>query len=148
MKKLLEKLVAIEREITDEKGLCSLFALLLREDVYGQWDLLVSAPYLHADNLQSLDYIVNKLYARLDIRELVSLTGVIILETGNPVVEAIHEAIQVQHGLEELRDRVFASVESQHVYVITSASEPAPESGTLPQSTRHRRRAPVKPARA
>lgn len=148
MKKLLEKLASIEREITDENGLCSVFALLLREDANAQWDLVVSAPWLPEDHLDSFDYVVNKLYARLDTQELVSLNAVIILKPNNPVIQAIHEAIQITHGLAELRDHLFADVSITRGYIITSTSAPTATSDTPPQSPRRRRRAPMKPARA
>src|SRR6266516_3908231 len=106
MKQMIEKLASLERDIASEKGEFSLFALFLREDADDTWDLLASAPWLEADKRESLDYLVNQLRARLDTQELLSLSRIVILEKGNPVLEAIHKEIKVMHGMAEVRDGI------------------------------------------
>ena len=130
MKQIIEKLASLERDIASEKGEFSLFALFLREDAGDTWDLLASAPWLEADKRESLDYLVNQLRARLDTQELLSLSRIVLLEKGNPVLEAIHKAIQVRHGIAEVRDGISFGVPIKHAYIITSARENSPESRT------------------
>jgi hypothetical protein len=130
MKQTIEKLASLERDIASEKGEFSLFALFLREDADDTWDLLASAPWLEANNRESLDYLVNQLRARLDTQELLSLSRIVLLEKGNPVLEAIHKAIKVRHGMVELGDSISFGVPIKHAYIITSEREKSPRSRT------------------
>lgn len=57
MKQLVEKLIALEQQISTEKGEFSLFALFLREDAQDKWDLVASAAWLEADKKTALDYL-------------------------------------------------------------------------------------------
>src|SRR5713101_7927728 len=98
MKQIVEKLASLERDIASEKGEFSLFALLLREDADDKWDLLASAPWLEANNRESLEYLVNQLRARLDTQELLSLSRIVLLEPGDQG-KARHGRGQGQHLL-------------------------------------------------
>jgi len=120
MKQIIEKLVSLERDIASEKGEFSLFALFLREDAEDKWDLLASAPWLETDKRESLEYLVNQLRSRLKTQELLALSRIVLLEKGNPVLEAIHNAIRVKHGMAEVRDSIFFGVPIKQAYLITS----------------------------
>ena len=120
MKQSIEKLVSLERDIASEKGEFSLFALFLREDADDKWDLLASAPWLETDKRESLEYLVNQLRSRLKTQELLALSRIVLLEKGNPVLEAIHNAIRVKHGMAEVRDSIFFGVPIKQAYLITS----------------------------
>ena len=130
MKQIIEKLASLERDIAYEKGEFSLFALFLREDADEKWDLLASAPWLEANNRESLDYLVNQLRSRLDTQELLSLSRIVLLEKGNPVLEATHKAIKVRHSMVEVRDSLSFGVPIKYAYIITSARENLPRSYT------------------
>lgn len=125
MKQIVDKLVALEHDIVSEKGEFSLLALLLREDAGDKWDLLASAPWLEENQKASLDYLVNHLQSRLETQELLSLSRIVLLEKGNPVLEAILESANVQHGVTEMRDRIFFDMPIKHAYLITSNQDSA-----------------------
>jgi hypothetical protein len=130
MKQIIEKLTSLEHDIASEKGEFSLFALFLREDADGTWDLLASAPWLEPNKRESLDYLVNQLRSRLDLQELLSLSRIVLLEKDNPVLEAIHKAIKVRRGMAEVRDSLSFGVPIKHAYIITSARENSPRNRT------------------
>ena len=132
MKQTIEKLAFLERDIASEKGEFSLFALFLREDADDTWDLLASAPWLEADKRESLEYLVNQLRARLDTQELLSLSRIVVLEEGNPVLEAIHKRIKVRNGMVEVGDSISFGVPIKHAYIISSERENSPR-GRTPQ---------------
>jgi hypothetical protein len=123
MKQMIEKLTSLERDIASEKGGVSLFALFLREDTDGKWDLLASAPWLEADKRESFEYLVNQVRARLNMQELLSLSRIVVLEEDNPVLEAINNEVKVKHGIVEVRDSISFGVPIQHGYIITSERE-------------------------
>ena len=54
MKAIAEKLRRVERALSDENGPFELFALFLREDSTGVWELLVSASWLDPNLLVAL----------------------------------------------------------------------------------------------
>jgi hypothetical protein len=130
MKQIIEKLSSLESDIASKKGEFSLFALFLREDADNKWDLLASAPWLEANNRESLDYLVNQLRSRLDTQELLSLSMIVLLEKGNPVLEAICKAIKVRHGMVEVRDSISFGVPIKYAYIITSERENSPRNRT------------------
>ena len=130
MKQIIEKLASLERDIASEKGEFSLFALFLREEADGKWDLLASAPWLEANDRKSLDYLANQLRARLATQELLSLSMIVLLEKGNPVLEAICKAIKVRHGMAEVRDSISFGVPIKHAYIITAERENSPRNHT------------------
>ena len=132
MKQTIEKLASLERDIASEKGEFSLYALFLREDADDKWDLLASAPWLEANKRESLDYLVNQLRVRLNTQELLSLSRIVVLEEGNPVLEAIHKRIKVRHGMVEVRDSISFGVPIKHAYIISSERENSPR-GRTPQ---------------
>jgi hypothetical protein len=118
---LLEKLGAIERDVAAEKGLFRFFALFLREDSPGKWDLLVSAPWLDANQQEGMDYLAKQVQSRLNTEELLSLSRLVFIGEDNPGLEAILRGMNVQHGDRiEVRDCNFFGLEIKHAYIITS----------------------------
>jgi hypothetical protein len=120
----LEKLTALEREISDEKGDFSLFGLFLREEAQDEdkWDLLVAAPWLDADKKQGLAYLAKEVQKRLEPDELLSISRIVVLERGNPTLEAIHRAVNVKHGKVEVRNNNFFGVQITQAYINTSST--------------------------
>jgi hypothetical protein len=134
MKQMIEKLAALERTIATEKGAFALFTLLLREDAEDKWDLLIAAPWLETDKKDSLAYLTDKIRVQLTTQELLLLSRIVILEKGNPVLEALHRMVQVQHGMGEVRDSIVFGVPIKCAYLITSAEE-SPDMAAAPQPT-------------
>jgi len=123
MRELAEKLRAVEQQIAEEKGPFLLFALFLREDAPGLWDLLVSAPWIEASKGEALRYIVPKLQAVATPEELAKLSRVAIIEKSQPALAAIQSAFHVEHGLAEVQNSNFFGLQINHAYIITSRRE-------------------------
>jgi hypothetical protein len=51
LKAMIEKLKKAEAATAAERGAYALFALFLRKDAPGRWDLLVSAPWIEANTV-------------------------------------------------------------------------------------------------
>jgi len=120
----LEKLALLEREVSDEKGDFSLFGLFLREDAQDEdkWDLLVAAFWLDADKKESLAYLAKEIQKRLEPDELLSISRIVVLERGNPILEAIHRAVNVKHGKVEVKDSNFSGVQITQACISTSST--------------------------
>ena len=138
MKEIVDKLIAVEREATDEKGGFTLFALFLREDAADSWDLLAAAPWLETDRKEGFRYLVGKLTSRLDRDELALLSRVVVLDRRNPGLEALHRVVRAEHGAVEIDDRVFFGMRIAHAYIITSrwAAEGSPQPQTAADAER------------
>ncbi len=120
MKELVDKLVSLERNVSDERGEFYLFALFLREDAQDKWDLMVSAPWIQADKKEALNYLATHIQSRLIPAELISLSRIVLIDTDNPALEAINKAIRVEHGKAEVRNSNFFGLQIDHAYIVTS----------------------------
>jgi hypothetical protein len=67
--------------------------------------------------------LVSQLQPRLEPEELFSLSRIVLLDAGNPVVEAVHRVVHVEHIPTEFVNCVFFGLLVQHAYIITSRRE-------------------------
>jgi hypothetical protein len=108
-----------QNEVSSEKGDLSLFALFLREEVEDKWDVVVSAPWLEANKKEALSYLADKIKSHLKPEELLSLSRIVLIDVGNPALDAVHRAIRVEHGTAEVVDSDFFGLHIKHAYIIT-----------------------------
>ena len=120
MKELLERFIRIERTLSDEKGGFALFALFLREDAADKWDLIVAAPWIELDRKEALSLITKNIQDTFASEELSLLSRVVLVDLANPAVEAVNQAVAIQHGQAEVRDSNFFGLQIKHAYIITS----------------------------
>jgi len=123
MKKFAEKLRAVEREMSEEKGRFLLFALFLRQDAPGLWDLLVSAPWVEANKGDALRYVVPKVKAAATDEEFSRLSRIAIIEGTQPALSAVQSAFNIEHGLVEIQRSNFFGLQIDHAFIITSRRE-------------------------
>ncbi|MFK5971400.1 MAG: hypothetical protein QM487_14965 [Candidatus Marithrix sp.] len=122
MKEQVEKLREIEKEICKSKGSFELFALFLREDTT-EWDLIISSDWARLDKKATIKYIVEKIKKVFSDQEMLMLSRLIILDKDNAALEAIHGAMQVEHGLAEISNSAFFGLAIKHAYLITSKKQ-------------------------
>lgn len=132
MSEIIEKFRAIEKLIADEKGGIVLFGLFVREDSIGNWDVVISAPWVVDKNRrEALDYVIAVTYSRLTREEILSLSAFFLLEPWQPFVREVTQMVQVEHGLVELRDVVLNGMAMTRAYIMTSRS--ADRAGVSPE---------------
>jgi len=134
MRELADKFVALEREIADERGEFTLFALFLREDVDNKWDVVVSAPWFGGEEKRELDYFANKIQSRLRPEELVMLSRIVLAEPNSEAVKTVNRAISVGHGkpVVEVLDSNFFGLQIKRAYIIASKERDLVSSPTVP----------------
>lgn len=120
MRDLLEKFIELERRLSQERGEFSLFALFLREDASNKWDLIVAAPWIERDRKEALPYITTQIQQLFNSEELSRLSRVVLVDQSNPAIEAMNQAVNCQHGQNEVRDSNFFGLQIKHAYIITS----------------------------
>lgn len=120
MKEIVEKLKQQEEIMAKEKGPFDLFALFLREDAPGKWDLVVAAEWIEKDKETAFKYIAGIVQKTLSKEQLLKLSRIAIIDESNPALEAFHRAMHVEHGVAEIQDSNFFGLQIKHVYLITS----------------------------
>lgn len=125
MKELVDKLSAIERETSLEKGDYNLFALFLREDSPNKWDILVSANWIDENKEKALKYLAQKIQTEFTSEELVQIARIVIIEGENPALPALQQSIDTEHGTAEIKDSNFFGLQIKHAFLITSKSRQA-----------------------
>lgn len=123
MKEFLNKFISMEKELAEEKGKFALFGLFLREDIEDRWDLVISAEWLKSNNKKDYEIIAKSLKKFLSKEEVIYLSRIVILDKGNPILEAVNRAFYIEHGQVECKDCNFSGLQIKHAYIITSKRE-------------------------
>lgn len=90
------------REIAAKRGDFTLFALFRRADVpFGNWDLVVSAPWLTRDTLKATREVVNLLVDTIGRNALTEFARIEVIHDDNPSLKFIPANSPVEDG--ELR---------------------------------------------
>ncbi len=94
-----------EEKISRERGAFTLFGLFERTDIFGKYDVVVSAPWLK-DDLSSLSVITDLVIAAIgDIKWWPKIGRFDTVPENGPFLEAVREALPngpVQHGLKRI----------------------------------------------
>lgn len=114
--KVLQK---IERALSEEKGMFTLFALFVLEETPGNWDLLVAAPWIQKNTAVGHRRIAEELQESLSRQELRKLSNLIIVDQDNRGLADLQRAVHAEHDDIELRDRNFFGLDVKHARVIT-----------------------------
>lgn len=90
------------RQIAAKEGDFTLFALFRRADApFGNWDLVVSAPWLESNTLKATSEVVNLLVESIGRESLKQLARVEVIRDDNPTLKFILANLPVDDG--ELR---------------------------------------------
>ena len=96
------KLTALAGTVEADKGPLELLGLFLREDSPDLWDLVISAPWLVADERAAFEYVANKLRGELSGEELAGLSRIVILEHGGAVLSSFLMQYEGHTGLADV----------------------------------------------
>ncbi|MCZ6679869.1 MAG: hypothetical protein O7E52_21765 [Candidatus Poribacteria bacterium] len=115
---LISKFRTIEREITQEKGAFTLFALIQGEGVWDKWDVVVAAPWVRDDLKETLDYFVEKMRKVPHQEELLKVSKIVPLDPSwDFVQEIINESNK--HGNGTLRNIEINGIEIRRAHILT-----------------------------
>ena len=119
MKIIIDKLKQQEEIMANEKGPFDLFALFLREDAPLKWDLVVAAEWIDRNKEASFKYVASVVQTALSTEELLKLSRIVLIDEGNPALEALWKAVSVEHKVAEIKDCEFFGLQIKHAYLIT-----------------------------
>lgn len=119
-KKLVDKLIQVEKHLSSTKGPFDLFALILREDLSDKWDLLVAADWIENNFDQSLRFISRELTKKLSSEELSAISKVVLLSIFDQRVKSVQKAFAIEHLDTELVNVGLFGFFVDRGYLITS----------------------------
>ena len=125
---LVQSFTRLESNIAKEKGDFALFALFLREDLPDRWDLVVAAPWA-TDRKSALEYFVSKIKSQMGAPVLTDLSRIVFVDPQDRAVQALNQALHVEHGVSEVKDSNFFGLQIKHAYIITSKRPKAAGAG-------------------
>ena len=120
MRQLAEKLARLERTLSEERGPFDLFALFLREDAPGVWDLVVAAKWIENDPPAALAEISRRVSAFLRPHEITKISRVVVVERTDPALKALTSTISTEHGLGEVGNNTYFGLAIRHGFIITA----------------------------
>jgi len=120
MREQAEKLVSIEKRLSERYGTFELFALFLRENSSNKWDLLISSDWARNSKKESIDKILTEVRSVFTDVELLMLSRIIILDKNRKALQAINSAMHIEHGLGEINDCNFFGLPIKQAFLITS----------------------------
>jgi hypothetical protein len=117
---LLNKMAVIEREMSEEKGELTFFALLLPWGGWPAWEVTVSARWADRDKrFEAIKYVVDKYYAVCDNAERVMIAGVTIINTDDDELDDILDDYDVEHGMVKMKYSRYFDKEFDRGYIFT-----------------------------
>ncbi|HIE02140.1 MAG TPA: hypothetical protein EYP59_17955 [Thiotrichaceae bacterium] len=118
--KFFNKFCTIERELSEEKGPFKLFALIELEEVPGQWDVVMSSKALPDRDMKTLRFVVNKIYAIVNQKEIVNVSRVIVLDVNEPFVIEIEKFLSRMHNPKEIFNCEIDELKIKQAHIIVS----------------------------
>lgn len=119
MKNILHKFRKIERDLSQTFGDFTLFALFLREDSPGKWDVVVSSPTIQEIKSEFIGIISEKIKSEFTLEERLKLSRVIIVDQDNPKLHSIQDEFTIEHGIVEFHNHTFFNLNIDHALFMT-----------------------------
>lgn len=121
MKEILEKLNTSLITLEKERGPVLIFALFLREDPLEKWDILVSAPWLNASDMDAYRIVVSDIRKELNSIDFMKFARLVILDPEDPVVPFLLELEPIKNGeykelpIDELSERFKFTIKKAYI---------------------------------
>jgi hypothetical protein len=122
--------------IAARKGEFTLFALLMRADAPGTWDLVVSASWLESGNLKATREFVRLLAQSMGEESLHQFSRVVALDSNDAPVRFILENLPVEDDELRVQSTDLLGLQIQEA-IILRAKKPRPSPAALPNKALH-----------
>ncbi|MGW9686613.1 hypothetical protein [Flagellimonas sp. 2504JD1-5] len=120
MKGFIDKILTIEKKLSEEIGPFNLFALFEREDLMGKYDIVISLDLKDYKRNEIFGKIHSELKKTLSNVELLTFSRFLYLEPEHPFVLNINMAIKAEHSSAEIKNSVFNNVKIYHAFILSS----------------------------
>jgi hypothetical protein len=119
-RQFIKTLREIEVRLARERGPFALFALVERSEFVGLWDLAVAAPWFSSSDRETLEILVQELKRGPGNVVLVALGRIAVLRPTEPLVRAINDEVQVEHGEVQVPASSSLGLDGRGAIIITS----------------------------
>ena len=120
-------------EIAAKRGDFTLFALLMRADGPGTWDLVVSAPWLESRKLRATSEFVRLLAQSIGEESLQQFSRVLALNSADAPLKFILENIPVEDGEIRIENTDLLGMQIKEGIILRSM-KPKPQRSGLPNT--------------
>jgi len=121
------------REIAANRGNFTLFALLMRADGPGTWDLVVSAPWLESGKLRATSEFVRLLAQSIGEESLQQFSRVLALNSADAPLKFILKNIPVEDGEIRIENTDLLGMQIKEGIILRSM-KPKPQRSGLPNT--------------
>ena len=94
----IDRLRKAMRDIAAQEGDFTLFALLMRSDAPGTWDLVVAAPWLKKGKLKAISELTELLARSIGEQSLLQFARIVTIDELDPRLKAIVSKFPVDDG--------------------------------------------------
>jgi len=116
----LNKFRSIEKRLAERHGDFVLFALIMREDSGGKWDVVASAPWIQ-DTRAGLEAIIEEMSLQLTPEELVNrISRIAPIKLTHPLVQTLSQKLNVEHVWISAGNLIIDGHEFGRICVITA----------------------------
>jgi hypothetical protein len=119
MNQLMNKLIAIEKDLAEKRGSFWLFAFVLPKSSETGWDLIIAAPWLES-GMDGLNWITTLLQNRLTKKEVGQIARVIIFDKFSATVKRVRREMPRKNGIQELVNTDFLGLPVKQAYIIAA----------------------------
>lgn len=120
MSEFVAALEQIERELSQQRGSFTLFAIFERQDIPSRWDLVISAPWVEENNEQAMRLLAAEMKKRLPSTDVGRVSRIVLLDSNESSVRAITSEHHVEHGRIPIEEASSYGLPSDRGYLITS----------------------------
>ena len=106
------------RDISAQKGDFTFFALFLRSNAPGTWDLVVAAPWLKEGTLEDLRKFTKLLAKSVGERSLSQLARIVTINDRDPRLKAIMSRFPVEDGDISIQGSVFFGLDIEEAIIM------------------------------
>ena len=121
---IFDKYQQAEKELSQEWGAFTLFGLFERRNLIGEWDVVMSAPWL-GTGYEAIKWMVDNLQWRFTKEEWLKFARVVPVDPVGEFVTGIGQLYPMEHGLKHIPSIILSEQEINRGVIITANLEAA-----------------------
>lgn len=126
MNSFIDKILEVEKKVSNEIGEFNLFGLFEREDLKDRYDVVLSLD-LKKMNKNDLFTIIHSEFRKiLSNEQLVKFSRFVYLKPDDPFVLTLNMAMGVEHGSVEIKNSNFNNIPIKHAFLFSSKRKQIP----------------------
>ncbi|MDP3069339.1 MAG: hypothetical protein Q8N18_03575 [Opitutaceae bacterium] len=134
MNEMFEAFLKLEKSLSEKKGVFRLFALFMRLDTPGSWDLVISSTWADRDKTAALNAIASEMKVHLRPEWITSVSRIVTVAGSSDVVQTVARFCNANHTIFQLMDLTLGRIPIKHAVIFT-AEVGSPGTNSVPMHT-------------